>query len=103
MFTRISTVDAKKLMDERQTAVVDVRDPQAFAAGHMPTAIALSNDNIQAFVDTTDKSQPVLVCCYHGNSSQGAADFLNTQHGFAEVYSVDGGFESGKLEFEVEV
>jgi thiosulfate sulfurtransferase len=31
------------------------------------------------------------VVCYHGHSSQGAAQFM-LQQGFAEVYSMDGGF-----------
>ncbi len=31
--------------------------------------------------------------CYHGISSQGAAQYLVNQ-GFEEVYSVDGGFEA---------
>jgi thiosulfate sulfurtransferase len=37
--------------------------------------------------------QPILVMCYHGISSQGAAQYLVNQ-GFEEVYSVDGGFEA---------
>ncbi len=36
---------------------------------------------------------PVIVCCYHGISSQQAAQFLIHQ-GFEEVYSLDGGFEA---------
>ena len=102
MFTRISTEDAKKIIDEEQSCVVDIRDPQSFAAGHIPGATALNNDNLQEFVANTDKTTHVLVCCYHGNSSQGAADFLNNQHGFEHVYSIDGGFESWKIDFEVE-
>ena len=37
--------------------------------------------------------QPILVMCYHGISSQGAAQYLVNQ-GFEQVYSVDGGFEA---------
>ena len=35
---------------------------------------------------------PLIVACYHGNSSQSAAAYLAHQ-GFSEVYSLDGGFE----------
>ena len=43
-------------------------------------------------MNTVDFEQPVLVMCYHGHSSQGAAQYLINQ-GYDEVYSVDGGFE----------
>jgi thiosulfate sulfurtransferase len=39
--------------------------------------------------------QPVLVICYHGISSQGAAQYLVNQ-GFEQVYSVVGGFDEWK-------
>ena len=38
-----------------------------------------------------DKEKPLIVVCYHGNSSQGAAEFFASQ-GCREVYSLDGGF-----------
>lgn len=40
-----------------------------------------------------DGVMPLMVMCYHGNSSRGAAQYLLHQ-GFDEVYSVDGGFEA---------
>ncbi len=33
-----------------------------------------------------------MIYCYHGNSSQGAADWLSEQ-GFSDVVSLDGGYE----------
>jgi thiosulfate sulfurtransferase len=41
---------------------------------------------------------PVVVCCYHGNSSQSAAQFL-VEQGFTEVYSLNGGFEQWKVSY----
>ena len=41
----------------------------------------------------TDFETPVVVVCYHGNSSQGAAQYL-AQQGFETVFSMDGGFEA---------
>jgi len=35
---------------------------------------------------------PMVVCCYHGISSQGVAQFL-VERGFDQVYSLEGGFE----------
>ena len=102
MFTRISPQEAQDLITQSQAQVVDIRDPQAFSAGHIPGAVLLNNDNLQHYVDSADLEKPLLVCCYHGNSSQGAADFLNSDKGFAKTYSIDGGFEAWKMGFEVE-
>ncbi len=78
---------------EGSPVVVDIRDPQSYANGHIPHAMHLSNDNIGEFIEQTPKTQPVVVVCYHGNSSQQAADIL-AQQGFVDVYSMDGGFEA---------
>ncbi len=99
MFQRISAEQAKQLMDQGNTLVVDVRDPQSFAAKHIEHSINLNNDNLADFVNASDKEAPVLVCCYHGNSSQGAADFLNTEHHFLNTYSIDGGIEAWSASF----
>ncbi len=46
----------------------------------------------------TPLDQPAVVVCYHGRSSQGAAQYLAEQ-GFDTVYSMDGGFESWRLAY----
>ena len=55
----------------------------------------LSGANVTEFVATADFDAPVLVYCYHGNSSQSAAAYLAEQ-GFESAYSIDGGFEEYK-------
>lgn len=92
-FHCISTDEASRLLATEPFCVVDIRDPDSFAAGRLPGAQHLGNDNLQAFLADTDRSRPVLVCCYHGLSSQNAAQFLIEQ-GFDTVYSLDGGFEA---------
>ena len=56
-------------------------------------SLLVTNDTIVAFMDEVEFEQPILVMCYHGISSQGAAQYLVNQ-GFEQVYSVDGGFEA---------
>ena len=75
--------------------VVDIRDKDSFKQGHIDGALNLSNDNIDHFVSDTKKNQSIIVCCYHGNSSQRAAQFL-TERGFKDVYSLNGGYENWK-------
>ena len=90
-FKRIPPEQALALR-EQGAVVVDIRDPQAFAAGHISGATHLDNHSVAEFIRNADLDAPTLVVCYHGNSSQSAAAYLAHQ-GFSEVYSLDGGFE----------
>lgn len=98
VFQHISIQDAAEKLDT--FSVVDIRDPQSFANGHMPDALNLNNDNFAAFLDNTPKNTPVLVVCYHGVSSQQAANVIANQ-GYDNVFSMDGGFEAWKLNYTV--
>lgn len=90
-FKHISAVDAKLLLENPATVIVDIRDEQSFAAGRVKGALPLDSAGVQAFITDADMDAPVIVCCYHGHSSQPAAAYLVSQ-GFDDVYSLDGGF-----------
>ena len=100
-FQRIDPNQANNLLlDGAQLA--DIRDPQSYQQGHIPGAVRLDNDNLAQFVEAADKQQPLLICCYHGNSSQSAAAYLASQ-GFTAVYSLDGGFELWRQQYPDQV
>lgn len=82
--------------------LVDIRDPQSFALGHAAGARHLNNDNLADFLAEADRASPVLVMCYHGNSSKGAAQFLLSQ-GFSAAYSIDGGYDAWRMAFPAQV
>ncbi|BDX03767.1 MAG: thiosulfate sulfurtransferase GlpE [Marinomonas sp.] len=96
-YTCIDISDALPII-ENNAAIVDIRDLVSFQTSHMSKALNLTNDNVQDFIEKTDKQQPVIVCCYHGNSSKGAAEYLASQ-GFKEVYSLNGGFSQWSAMF----
>jgi thiosulfate sulfurtransferase len=98
---RIAPDAAAELIAARLPAVVDIRDPQSYGAGHIPGAVHLDGQSAPEFLAATEKTRPVIVCCYHGFSSQGAAGWLVAQ-GFTEVYSLDGGFEGWRWNNPVE-
>ena len=79
------------LDERRELALVDIRDPRSFAQGHIPGSHRLDNASVGAFLEETSHDAPLVGVCYHGPSSQQAADWLASQ-GFGEVYSLDGGF-----------
>ena len=100
--TTFSHISVQEVADFSGTvSIVDIRDPQSYANGHMPNAAPLNNDNFATFVEQTPKDTPVVVVCYHGVSSQQAAQVI-AQQGFETVYSMDGGFEAWRLANPVE-
>ncbi|GAB2678674.1 thiosulfate sulfurtransferase GlpE [Aliiglaciecola sp. 3_MG-2023] len=92
-FEHISVEQTQGLLADKKARLVDIRDEQSFAAGHVEGAVHLTNGSLQQFMSETEFETPVIVCCYHGISSQQAAQFLIHQ-GFEQVYSMDGGFEA---------
>lgn len=92
-FAHISVQETQKKLLEGEVRIVDIRDDAAFAAGHIKDSIQLTNGSLHSFMSDVEFDTPVIVCCYHGVSSQQAAQFLIHQ-GFEEVYSLDGGFEA---------
>ncbi|GEM76871.1 thiosulfate sulfurtransferase GlpE [Vibrio sagamiensis] len=92
-FQHIDVQSAQALLEQSEAVLVDIRDPQSFAVAHAKSAFHLTNDSLVSFINDIEFEQSILVMCYHGISSQGAAQYLINQ-GFEHVYSVDGGFEA---------
>ncbi len=90
-FETINIEQAKALISSENAIVIDIRDQASFESGHIESAIHVDNSNAQGFIDESDQQRPLIVCCYHGNMSKGAADYFNTQ-GFENAYSLDGGY-----------
>lgn len=96
MIKFLNPTEAEALYLDESAEWLDIRDPASFSAGHISRARPLDNDTVGDFIAHTDKAAPVVVCCYHGNSSQQAAAYLMSQ-GFETVYSLNGGFEEWKV------
>ncbi|WP_243706630.1 thiosulfate sulfurtransferase GlpE [Pseudomonas aeruginosa] len=90
-FQRIAPEQVRQLR-ENGAQVVDIRDPQSFAVGHISGSRHIDNHSVADFIAAADLDAPLVVVCYHGNSSQSAAAYF-IQQGFSDVYSLDGGFE----------
>jgi len=97
-FTRINANDAKTLIEQGNSQIIDIRDAMSYQAGRMTNAIRIDNENIEQYMAQANQQAPLIVCCYHGNSSQNAAHYFSEQ-GFQDVYSLDGGFEQWKVVF----
>ena len=89
---QIDVHKVKEMEGNASATIVDIRDPASYQTGHIPNAIHLGDNTVQQFILDTDKNKPLVIYCYHGISSQGAAAYFAEQ-GFKEVSSMIGGFE----------
>ncbi|WP_424375657.1 thiosulfate sulfurtransferase GlpE [Methylocystis silviterrae] len=91
-YMRIGVMEAQQLIATRSPLVLDVRDAQSYARGHIPDAQSASETAVYGLLTSQPKRHPVLIYCYHGNASQTYAQTF-VDFGFEEVFSLDGGFE----------
>jgi len=92
-FRRIDVATARDIMGRGDALVLDVRDAESYRRGHIEGSALATKENFQGFLSNTPKDKPLIICCYHGNSSQAYAKHF-AEHGFADVYSLDGGYEA---------
>jgi len=97
-FKHMQVDELHAVLESKSHVVVDIRDETSFSNGRITDALHLTNENLADFVRDADLDAPVVVCCYHGHSSQQAAQFLLSQD-FTDVYSLDGGFTQWQLQY----
>ena len=78
-YRRISMNEAVAMMaEETGYIILDVRRPDEFAAGHIPSAINVANESIVTaeIPELPDKDQLIMVYCRSGRRSKEAAEKL---------------------------
>ena len=70
-------------------ALVDVREPGEYLAGHVPGAVLIPMGQLPGRMAELDRDAPVYVVCASGNRSAAMTDLLRSA-GF-DAYSVAGG------------
>jgi len=83
---------AVALLNQEGTIVIDVRDPDKYAQGHIEGArqISLVRLKEKLFELEPHKNSPVLVYCLQGTHSKEACKQLAAA-GFTQVYYLEGG------------
>jgi len=100
-YKTISSTEAQQMIEEHKDALIlDVRTAAEYESGHIPNAVNLSNEDIQAGkVDSLkDKSQLIMVYCRSGNRSRQAAQKL-AELGYTNVVDF-GGIQSWQGDIE---
>ena len=93
MYLELAPAEAQEAISDEEVTLVDIRDPESFQAAHLVDAVHINDANIHEFLETANRQQPLIVYCYHGISSAGAASFFSEQ-GFEKVSHIEGGFEA---------
>jgi hydroxyacylglutathione hydrolase len=75
-----------------EVVLLDVREPQEFAAGHVPGALNLPQADLATRLSEVPRDRSLFLICQGGFRSLRAAQFL-CQMGFKDVASVSGGTE----------
>lgn len=97
----VSPMEAVVLMNNENSAVVDVRESHEFSQGHIEGAYHIPLGKIDERAGELDshKSKPVIVTCQSGTRSSAACKKLSGL-GFTQVFELKGGmvaWEEDKL------
>jgi len=87
MFPFISGTIARKLIEEQNAVLLDVRNPNEFSTGAIPGAVNMPLNLLPARHVELDKDKPVIVYCVSGARSTQAHQFL-TSLGYKNVSNV---------------
>lgn len=89
----ISTTELETLLQSDETLnLIDVRETDEFAGGHIKQAKNVPLSEFGAKVDELNRSKPIHVICAAGGRSMNASAYLDSL-GF-DVINVDGGMMS---------
>jgi rhodanese-related sulfurtransferase len=85
------------MINKGKTAIIDIRDQQAYRTGHLLNAIHVPFDALESRIPRIErlKSQQVIVVCEDGKRSRTASARLR-KAGFSQVFSLNGGIRAWK-------
>ncbi|MFI5254796.1 MAG: rhodanese-like domain-containing protein, partial [Candidatus Limnocylindrales bacterium] len=94
----VSNDDAQALAD-RGALLVDVRESEEWAEGHLPGAVFVPRGYLESRIEAAapDRERPMVVYCAGGTRSAFAAQQLQDM-GYRDVVNMVGGFQSWKAE-----
>ena len=87
--------EATLLINREDAHIVDVREPDEYAAGHLPDAKNIPVVKLAERVGELEKfkDKPIIVCCASGMRSNKACAELKKQ-GFEKLYNLTGGIDA---------
>jgi phage shock protein E len=85
----VATTEQVKSAMQKGAKVIDVRSPQEYASGHLPTAVNIPVDELETRIGkyATNKEQPLLLHCASGMRS-GRGKTMLQKLGYTQVLNI---------------
>ena len=88
----IPSIEPADLQTMPHAVLLDVREPDEWAAGHAPQAVHIPRGDLDRRAAELPADRPVVCICRSGARSLQAAELL-TEHGF-DVHNLNGGMRA---------
>jgi len=98
----VTVRETSELVNEGKVALLDVREPRAFAVASIPGSRRVDEALAEEIVQSWSKDTPIVLICHHGVRTSDAAEYLR-EYGFANVKSLSGGIDAWSLEIDPSV
>src|SRR5215208_3143461 len=82
---------AKRLSDDAETLIVDVRDSSEYEAGHIPGSVHIPYGELPARLEELPRDRPIAAVCSGGKRSGLAASILQREGFGGLIHVADGG------------
>lgn len=92
-FTRISPSEAEEMLKRDDVAIIDVREPHEYNAGHVPGATLIPVNSVYARRQELPQDKELIFVCALGQRSALACE-MAAAAGFTQIYNLDGGTEA---------
>ena len=92
---KVTCQEAVQVLNHKSAVIVDVREPQEFASGHIARAINIPLGQVATRSQELKKykDKPIIICCASGARSARAAGILR-KAGFTDVRNLAGGLSA---------
>jgi len=92
-FTRINVDEAKEMLAGDSVAVIDVREPHEYDAGHVPDAKLIPVATVYARRDELPRDRDLIFVCAVGQRSALACE-MAAAVGLTRLYNLEGGTDA---------
>lgn len=92
-FTRITVEEAREMMGRDDVAVIDVREPHEYNAGHVPEAKLIPVATVFARKEELPRDKDIIFVCGVGQRSALACE-MAAAAGLTRLYNLEGGTDA---------
>jgi len=89
-FTRIDVNEAKEMIEKGGVAVIDVREPHEYNAGHVPDATLIPVNSVYARREELPRDKDLIFVCAVGQRSALASE-MAAAAGLTRIFNLEGG------------